>query len=96
GVAVHPAGSLVYVTNWFSDTVSVMATATNTVVATVPVGDRPLGVAVSPDGARAYVVNFGSDSVSVLDTTTNSVIGAVRVGRGPTAVAFAQVIGAQP
>ena len=32
-------------------------TATNTVTATVPVGDGPIGVAVTPDGAHAYVTN---------------------------------------
>ena len=38
GVAVTPDGAFVYVTNTGSDTVSVIATATNTVVATVQVG----------------------------------------------------------
>jgi YVTN family beta-propeller protein len=36
------------VTNDFSNTVSVIDTSTNTVVATVPVGARPFGVAVTP------------------------------------------------
>jgi len=37
-----------YVTNFFSNTVSVIDTATNTVVATVPVGSFPSGVAITP------------------------------------------------
>ncbi len=41
-------------------------TATNTVVATITVGDAPLGVAVSLDGTRLYVTNFGDDTVSAI------------------------------
>jgi YVTN family beta-propeller protein len=33
------------------NTVSVIAAATNTVTATIPVGAAPAGVAVSPDGS---------------------------------------------
>ena len=39
-------------TNAFSDTVSVIDTATNTVVATIGVGNAPLGVAVNCAGTR--------------------------------------------
>ena len=34
-----------------------IATATNTVVATIPVGNGPVGVAVTPDGSKVYVTN---------------------------------------
>ena len=45
-----PAGAapFAYVTNRGSNTVSVLATASNTVVATVPVGSSPFGVAITP------------------------------------------------
>jgi YVTN family beta-propeller protein len=42
GVAVTPNGSFVYVANLNDDTVSVVATATKTVIATVPVGNEPV------------------------------------------------------
>jgi YVTN family beta-propeller protein len=100
-VAVHPAGTFVYVTNAGSfapyvkgkanGSVSVINTATNTVVATVPVGNAPHGVAVRPAGTFLYVANFGSNSVSVIDTTTNMVTATIKVGDGP--VAFGQFIG---
>jgi YVTN family beta-propeller protein len=44
------AAPFVYVTNDASNTVSVLDTATNTVVATVPVGFQPAGVAITPEG----------------------------------------------
>jgi YVTN family beta-propeller protein len=49
-VAVTPDGSRVYVANRNSGTVSVIDTATNTVVGSpIPVGGLPMGVAVIPD-----------------------------------------------
>jgi YVTN family beta-propeller protein len=72
-----------------SNTVSVIDTATSTVVWTVPVGEHPRGVAVTPDGRHAYVANVGSNTVSVIDTATSTVVGApVPVGNGPTGVAI--------
>jgi DNA-binding beta-propeller fold protein YncE len=56
--------------------------ASNTVVATVPVGQLPTGVAVTPDGTHAYVTNQVSDSVSVIGTATNMVV-ATRWGISP-------------
>jgi YVTN family beta-propeller protein len=44
------AAPFAYVTNGGSNTVSVIDTAANKVVATVPVGFEPAGVAVAPDG----------------------------------------------
>ena len=48
GATLANAAPFAYVPNSESDTVSVIDTATNTVTATVPVGNRPLGVAVAP------------------------------------------------
>ncbi|MEV6841793.1 hypothetical protein AB0N17_46790, partial [Streptomyces sp. NPDC051133] len=50
-------GTFAYVTNSISSTVSVIDTATNTVTATVPVGNFPNFVAVSQDGSHVYVTN---------------------------------------
>ena len=72
-----------YVADWGSATVSVIDLATDTVVATVPVGQRPRGVAVTPDGTRVYVSNEESGTVSVIDTFTNAVVATVPVGQGP-------------
>ena len=48
GVAVTPDGKHAYVTNFGSNNVTVVRTATNTVVATIPVGAEPLAVGVIP------------------------------------------------
>jgi YVTN family beta-propeller protein len=65
----------------------VIATATNTVEATVTVGTFPEGVAVTPDGKHAYVTNEGDGTVSVIDTATNTVAATVVVGTFPIWVA---------
>jgi YVTN family beta-propeller protein len=91
GVAVNPAGTRVYVTNEENDSVSVINTATNKVIATVNVGIEPLGVSVTPDGKKVYVANGYNGTVSVINAATNTVIDTVDVGIFPTA--FGQFIG---
>jgi YVTN family beta-propeller protein len=49
---------------------SVIDLATNTVVATVPVGVNPQGVTINPAGTAVYVANTGSNDFTVIDTTT--------------------------
>src|ERR1700676_169172 len=51
------AQQFAYVTNPLSDSVSVIDTATNTVIATVRGIARPIGVAVTPNGSRVYVTD---------------------------------------
>jgi YVTN family beta-propeller protein len=70
-----------YITNG-SNSVSVIDTATNTVIATVPVGSvggEPFSVAVSPNGGKAYLTNTGSGTVSVIDTEKNAVSTTITV-----------------
>lgn len=74
------AAPFAYVPNSDDGTVSVIDTATDTVVATVPVGQAPIGVAVHPAGTYAYVTNRGDGSLSVIDTRTNAVSATLSVG----------------
>jgi YVTN family beta-propeller protein len=67
-----------------SGTVSVLDTASNTVVKTINVGLHPTGLALSPRGDRVYVTNANSDTVSVISTATDTVLKTLRVsGAGP-------------
>ncbi|MBV8894676.1 MAG: YncE family protein [Acidobacteria bacterium] len=71
-----------YITSSGGNTVSVIDTATNTVIATITL-DRPsAGVAVTPDGSKVYIANGIADTVSVIDTATNTVIATIPVGGG--------------
>ncbi len=69
---ITPNGVEVYVSNFGSDTVSVIDTATNGVTQTISVGHQPSALAVSPDGSQVYVGNNGGN-VSVIDTATKQV-----------------------
>jgi YVTN family beta-propeller protein len=82
-------GRTAYVTNWLSNTVSVIDTVTDKVLATVPVGIHPSGVALNAAGTRAYVINgdrFESD-VSVIDTVTNKVVVTIPFDVPPPGIA---------
>jgi YVTN family beta-propeller protein len=88
-----------YVTNSGSNTVSVIDTATNTVVVTLPVSGGL--VAITPDGTHAYVANSFrqtsfSGSVSVIDTATNTEVATVPVGSRAFGVAITPVTFACP
>jgi YVTN family beta-propeller protein len=74
GLAVTPDGTAVYVANSGDNPgdVSVINSATNTVVATVPVGNQPYAVSVTQDGTSVDVAN-GDGTVSVIDTATYTV-----------------------
>ncbi|WP_405583027.1 Ig-like domain repeat protein [Streptomyces sp. NBC_01190] len=88
-VAVTPSGLSGYVTNEDDNTVSVISTATNTVIATIPVGSVPFWAAVSPDGLSVYVTNSGGNTVSVISTATNTVTTTIPVGSVPLGIAVA-------
>src|SRR6266852_5319910 len=68
-----------YIVNTGSNSVSVIDTTSNTVVATVSVGGSPLEVAITPDGTRVYVTNGNDNTVSVVDAASNTVVATVGV-----------------
>jgi YVTN family beta-propeller protein len=76
-----------YIPNDISGTVSVISTANNQVVDTIPVGSGPEGVAVTPDGSKVYVANQAANTVAVIATDTNNVISIIPVGNTPVGVA---------
>jgi YVTN family beta-propeller protein len=65
-----------------SGTVSVISTATNTLVKTIEVGLHPTGMALSPRGDRVYVTNANSDTVSAISTASDTVVATLHVGAG--------------
>ena len=67
---MSPDGTMVYaLSGTTSGALSVISTASNSVVATIPVNPFPDGIAVSPSGTQAFVTHFpasGAGSVSAL------------------------------
>ncbi len=56
-----------------------ISAASNTVVATVPVGTFPRSIAITPNGAFVYVTSSPSDNITVIDTATNTVVSDIPV-----------------
>jgi YVTN family beta-propeller protein len=75
------AHQFAYVANAATDTISVIDTATQSIVRTMPVGNglRPQSVALSADGRSAYVSNL-TGTISIIDTATNAVRTNISVG----------------
>lgn len=88
GIAITPDGAFAYVANAYSNDVSVIATADNSLQTTISVGTYPWeGVAITPDGAYVYVSNGQSSSVSVIETASNTVVATVSVVGSPEGLA---------
>jgi YVTN family beta-propeller protein/VCBS repeat-containing protein len=82
-ITVSPDGSRAYVTNYGSNSVSVINTVTNTVDgAAISVGSKPAGVALSSDGSLLYVAN-GNDTVSVINTKTRALVATMQIDSQP-------------
>lgn len=88
GASAALAQTKAYVTNNADNTVSVIDTTSNAVIATLPVGSGPRGIAVTPNNAFAYVANEFDEIVSVIDTATNTVTATIPVGPAPGFVAI--------
>ncbi len=76
GVAFASNGVYAYITHYTNGSVSVVNTATDTVTASIAVGNsasHPGDAAVTPNDKYVYVTNSGSNSVSVISTAANTV-----------------------
>ena len=72
-----------------ADTVAVvLASQTDQVSASVPVGSQPFGVAADPTDHEVFVTNTGSDNVSVVSDASQLPLASVGVGSSPMGVAY--------
>jgi YVTN family beta-propeller protein len=69
-------------------TVQVIDTASNAIIAAIPVGKRPWNMAITPDGRKLYVACGRSNAIAVVDTATNAKIADIAVGDLPWGVAL--------
>jgi len=85
-IVLSPDGSLVYVANTDSASVSAVDTAAGATRWEVTVGERPTAVAVDGAGDRLLVTVAGDDRLVVLDARTGDRRAEVLTGRGPAGV----------
>jgi YVTN family beta-propeller protein len=86
GMEIDADTGRIYVANSWTNDVSVIDATTLEVIASVPVGLRPLDVAVGK-GGRVCVVNSGSDNVAVIHSETNRLVGVVPLALLPRGMA---------
>ncbi|MBS1853227.1 MAG: YncE family protein [Acidobacteria bacterium] len=83
-VFVHSTqNDTVYVANAGNNTVSAVATATNAVTSTIPVGSNPIALAETPDATKLYVVNQGDGTVTAVNVSDKTVSRTIPVGASP-------------
>ena len=82
GTATNADGSTLYVSDYDTNSVDLVNTATHT-ISSIPVGANPYALVANPDGSAIYVANRSSNTVSVISTSTNAVTANIPVGAGP-------------
>ena len=97
-IAGNSSNNKIYVVNHDSNTVTVISTTDNTIVATIDLanvaaplkpGVNPIWGVMSSDGVHVFIVNQGdgtashTGSVSVIDTFLDQIITTVDVGQNP-------------
>ncbi len=87
-MCMTPDGSYLYVVNHAAGTVTVVSTASNTVVTNIPIQIKPWGICISPDGSHVYATNgmngyYNYGTVSVIATSTNTVTATIEIAQNP-------------
>jgi YVTN family beta-propeller protein len=78
-ITISPELERLYVSNQFGG-VSVIDTATRTVITEISSVVAPIGSAVSPKQRKLYVVNNQTSELSVIDATSNAVLDTLSIG----------------
>ena len=86
-VAVSPSGDEIYVTNNYSDDISVLDAEASAYSHTITAGNFPMGLAVTPDGKNLLVANKDDDNVMIVDTGKTQNKDFIAVGDGPWGIA---------
>ena len=88
GIAFNSTGSRVYVANQYSNTVSVVNVATNTVIDAIAVGNRPFEIIVAPGDSILYVAKI--DSVYGIRVSTHAIIARFPIPEAGNGIAIAR------
>jgi YVTN family beta-propeller protein len=86
-IGLAPDGRELWIGSAGSDTIHVLDTARDAVVAALPVpGGGPVRLAFTPDGTRVVVALGRANAVAVFDTRTRRELGRAATGAGPKGV----------
>jgi YVTN family beta-propeller protein len=85
-VTLSPDAARAYISTGRGKRVFVLDTATDKVLSSFEVGQRPWGIGVSPDGKFLYSANGPANDVSVVDLATEQVIKKIKISDRPWGV----------
>jgi len=88
GLVLSPSGDRLYVANLGDDSISVVDTATDTIIGTAPVGDGPYRLALTPDASRLYACEYYGGTIHCLDAATLAVIDVIPYAGKPLGLAI--------
>jgi YVTN family beta-propeller protein len=83
--ALSTSTGRLYVSNWGTNTVSVLVAADGTPVTEIQVQDKPGDLLATPDGTLIFAANTDRNTVSVIDSKKNSVIEQIETSIVPHA-----------
>ncbi|MFD2871298.1 gliding motility-associated C-terminal domain-containing protein [Mucilaginibacter ximonensis] len=80
-MAITPVGDKLYVTNRSaSNTVTIINTATGSVIKQIDIPSLPQGICVSPNGRQVFVVGQDPDELEVIDVNTDQLGAPIPTG----------------
>ncbi|MHB1708599.1 MAG: hypothetical protein ACYCT2_03885 [Thermoplasmataceae archaeon] len=88
GGTYDPYNQELYVTNSFSNNVTVINAFSGVSVANISVGSQPLGITYVPYNHDLYVENYNSGNLSVISSVTNTVVATVSLAGNPQFSAY--------
>ena len=83
-VAPNLSGTLVYVVNHDSNSITVINSSNNSVKESFAVGNQPVAAAVSRTDKKLYVANEGDNSLQIIDTSNNSITKTIALVSRPS------------
>lgn len=88
GLAAHPNGKLLYVSECTTNNIGVVELATEKVLVHTLVAPGPTKVAITPNTYTLMAINAPSGQVSFLSTLNQKLMGVIKVGNVPTDIAI--------
>ncbi|MFN8111214.1 MAG: bifunctional YncE family protein/alkaline phosphatase family protein [Thermoleophilia bacterium] len=76
-VVVSKDGATAWVSDWGTDSISVVDLKAGKATGTIRVGNHPSAMALNPAGDRLYVSNTDADTVAVVDTAAGALDGTI-------------------
>jgi YVTN family beta-propeller protein len=89
GIAISPDGKEVWAASRTDAIISIIATATDTIVASFPSGGKsPKRLDFTPDGSQVWVTNSGSSETTVFDARARELLASIATSKDPSGVSI--------